>query len=335
MYPLNPDPKVVYARWVVTNKSDILKLIAIFNKNNFNTTKHLDYLAWREAFLLYFTVERIPGANLLIQSIDSLKSSMNESRINFVLPKDHQVKITPYWLLGFSEGEACFGVVKTDCSQVFAIDQTSRQNYLMKYIALFLLNLITDSSPTATLLRNKANLMSIGDYPARGTRKPITRISIRNFKFIVDYFIPFLNSLTFFSQKELDFKKWQIVARLRVQHKHLTPEGKYLIGQLCGRMNKNRLSTNKMLSGVEDLLDLEALELRLKALLDKPVSGVWVYDHQLSNSLIVGSPFPNITQACKALGIGPRSAYLDSGKLVNKRYLFSTSPTLDPKKGSK
>ena len=53
MYPLKPDTKVVEARWVITNKVDILKLIEIFNKKNFNTTKHLDYLAWREAFLFY------------------------------------------------------------------------------------------------------------------------------------------------------------------------------------------------------------------------------------------------------------------------------------------
>lgn len=166
------------------------------------------------------------------------------------------------------------GVNKSDCSQVFAIDQTSRQNYLIKDIALFLLNLITDNTPTATLLRNKHNLMSVGDYPARGNTKPITRISIRNLSFIVDYFIPFLNSLTFFSQKEADFKKWQLISKLRVQHKHLTFEGKYLIGQLCSRMNKYRLSTKKVTSGVENLLELEELELRLKALLERPISRV-------------------------------------------------------------
>ena len=102
MYPLKPDTNVVEARWVISNKVDILKLIEIFNKNNFNTTKHLDYLAWREAFLLYNSVVRIPGDNLWMSAIDSLRSSMNDSRSNFVLPKDHQVKITPYWLLGFS-----------------------------------------------------------------------------------------------------------------------------------------------------------------------------------------------------------------------------------------
>ena len=198
VYPLKPDTNVVEARWVITNKVDILKLIEIFNKKNFNTTKHLDYLAWREAFLLYNSVVRIPGDNLWMSAIDSLRSSMNDSRSNFVLPKDHQVKITPYWLLGFSEGEANFGVNKSDCSQVFAIDQTSREGYVIKAIASFLLTLITDKSPTAALLRNKPNLMSVGNYPARGNRKPITRISIRNLSFIVDYFIPFLNSFTFF-----------------------------------------------------------------------------------------------------------------------------------------
>ena len=109
IYPLDPNSNVDYACRVVTRKADILKLIVIFNLNNFNTTKHLDYLAWREAFLLYISSIKIPGDNLWRGHIDSLKSSMNEQRSNFNFPNNHQVKITPYWLLGFSEGEANLG----------------------------------------------------------------------------------------------------------------------------------------------------------------------------------------------------------------------------------
>ena len=45
MYPLKPDTNVVEARWVISNKVDILKLIEIFNKNNYNNNyNHNNYI---------------------------------------------------------------------------------------------------------------------------------------------------------------------------------------------------------------------------------------------------------------------------------------------------
>ena len=65
----------------VTDKEGIALLISIFDKYNLNTTKHLDFLAWKEANLLvvkrgYRTVE---GSSILI----NLKSSMNTNRTYF------------------------------------------------------------------------------------------------------------------------------------------------------------------------------------------------------------------------------------------------------------
>lgn len=85
-------------------------------------------------------------------------------------------------------------------------------------------------------------------------------------------------------------------------------------------MNINRLSTNK--AKLNTVLESEELDLKVKALLEEPKSGVWVYDSLTLGKLVEGSPFPNITQACKALSIGPRSSYLNSGKSVNGRYYF-------------
>ena len=46
---------------------------------------------------------------------------MNDNRTNFDYPQDQKLKISPYWLLGFSEGEAHFGVNKTELSQAYAL----------------------------------------------------------------------------------------------------------------------------------------------------------------------------------------------------------------------
>lgn len=45
---------------------------------------------------------------------------MNTSRTNFVLPDSHKILITPYWLLGFIEGEGSFSV--STKRKVFLLD---------------------------------------------------------------------------------------------------------------------------------------------------------------------------------------------------------------------
>ena len=104
VYPLNLNSQTDHVRWVVMSKKDIYKLIKIFDINPLNTTKYLDYINWKEAFLLYFSLQT---NNISLQEevktqIFNLKSCMNENRTNFDYPQDHKIKITPYWLLGFS-----------------------------------------------------------------------------------------------------------------------------------------------------------------------------------------------------------------------------------------
>ena len=42
----------------------------------------------------------------------SIKGQMNDSRTSFVFPSQHKIEITPFWLLGFIEGEGWFHVKK-------------------------------------------------------------------------------------------------------------------------------------------------------------------------------------------------------------------------------
>jgi hypothetical protein len=249
---------------------------------------------------------------------------MNEKRTNFIFPSEHQIQITPYWLLGFSEGEANFGVNKTDLSQVYAIDQIYHQKAIIESIKVYLFNLCTNLCSNSSYCC-KPDTLSISDLPARNSSQPKTIIYIRNINYISNVLIPFLDNLTFFSKKGLDYKDWRNIALLRLDNKHFTSEGKLLISHLCNRMNKNRLSSNLERLNKSNQLTMAEIELRVKTLLQKQKSGVWVFDKDV---LVVGSPFPNITKACKALGVGPRSSYLDNGKLVQKRFKFYSSPRL-------
>ena len=332
VYPLNQNSQTDYAKWVVVSKKDLSKLIQIFEINPLNTTKYLDYINWKEAFLLYFLLKTDNISILLFfllfkkkeeevkTKIFNLQSSLNNNRTNFDYPKDHKVQITPYWLLGFTEGEAHFGVNKTDLSQAYALDQIHYQQKIIESIREFLQSINIDFFKKSMI---KSNTISVNNLPARNSSKPKVRITIRNLKYLSEVLIPFFDKLTFFSKKGLDYQDWRIVAKLRLENKHLTPEGRELITHICNRINKNRMTTNISSLNKFNLSEMEEIDLRINNLLQKSKEGVWVYDNY---NLVEGSPFLNISQACKAVGVGPRSSYLNTNKLVQKRFAFYSYP---------
>ena len=90
----------------------MLKLIEIFYKQPLNNTKYLDYLLLRNAFFIYLEKQIVSKDNKTItkESILAIKEQMNDMRVSFILSSDHKIYISPYWLLGFIEGEAWFHV---------------------------------------------------------------------------------------------------------------------------------------------------------------------------------------------------------------------------------
>ena len=82
-------------------------------------------------------------------------------------------------------------------------------------------------------------------------------------------------------------------------------------------MNKNRLSTN--IGSLNKFNQMKDIDFRINNLLQMRQLVVWVY---VMDKLVEGSPFLNITKACKAVGIDPRYSYLDNNKLVKKRFAF-------------
>ena len=83
----------------VTNAQGTYKLISIFDEYNLNSTKHLDYLLFKRAFLLYQGRDKRlfynqDKAKTLTNQIFYFKNSMNTKRTNSVLPLDHNIVIT-------------------------------------------------------------------------------------------------------------------------------------------------------------------------------------------------------------------------------------------------
>ena len=66
------------AIFIVSNLQQLLKLLALFEIKPLNTTKHLNYLAFKEALSLYIE-NKLANNNidLIMEKISSIKNTMN------------------------------------------------------------------------------------------------------------------------------------------------------------------------------------------------------------------------------------------------------------------
>ncbi len=245
----------------VSSKDDIIKLIKIFDKYPLNTSKHLNYLNFKKGFEFYNKYRE--KESLLIQNIDKLleikkiqqlKDSMNKKRNNFELPTSHEIKITPYWLLGFIEGEGYFSIAKNRLFRSeFGVSQTLSEKKVLEAIQIFLLKLPGEYS----LKYERSKPVQFFQQTKPKNENSNCMVSVRSnlSEYILKVLIPFLDSLTWLSKKELDYLDWKIVLSLKQKGWHLTEEGKKIITSICNRMNSNRFSTNLKIKDIDEYLD--------------------------------------------------------------------------------
>ena len=225
----------------VESISDIKKIIDIFIDRPLNTTKYLNFLDFKKAHELY-TSNSKGNKMKLKQKIDNTILYMNSKRSNFVTPDNFKFRITPYWLLGFVEGEGSFYISKSNnFSLAFNICQSNRDLTLMEEIKTYMLNLPG--------LGNKNN-----DFIHLSINKSVKNITfdmvylkIHHLDYITKVFIPFLDSMKWQSKKELDYLDWKAVLKLKELGLHYTDDGLKLIYKILSQMNVNRLSSNSRL----------------------------------------------------------------------------------------
>lgn len=235
-----------FAQYIVTNKKDLLTIFKIFDNTPLNTTKNLNYLVFKKAYILWCTKnEKIIKLDL-VRDILELKNSMNRKRISYEQPSDHKIIITPYWLLGLIEGEGYFCLKKNNKGQLkgleFGIGQTESEYLVLKAVKEFLLNL-----PGSYILRRDESkaVKYYLDKKAKNIRsKLMTRVTVNDFNYIKNVLVPFLDELTWFSKKEQDYEDWKIILSFISQGKHFINEGQELILFINKIMNNRRLSTN-------------------------------------------------------------------------------------------
>ena len=229
-------------KFTVIHKEDIYKLIYIFDNYTLNTTKYLDYLDFKQAFHLYYG-DNIKDKRTLIDQLLTIKKGMNSNRINFNFPKDHNIVISGYWLLGLIEGEGSFYLDRSKFQPAFIIGLSKVQCLVIEKIQEYLENNLGFDKYSMFKLKNSAAIAIIGNEEINKPRSLI-RVRITNTNILTNYFIPFLNSMKFITKKSEDFNDFKIICNAIYNGVDRNEEIKSLILKLSYTMNNYRLSNN-------------------------------------------------------------------------------------------
>ena len=229
-------------KFTVIHREDINKLISIFDKYNLNTTKYLDYLDFKKAFHLYYENNRIDKRTLIDQLL-TFKKGMNKNRINFNFPKDHNIVISDYWLLGLIEAEGSFYLDRSKFQPTFIIGLSKVERPVIEKIKEYLENNLGFDKYSMFKLKNSSAIAIIGNEEIDNARLLI-RFRISNTNILTNYFIPFFNNMIFITKKSKDFNDFKIICNAIYNGVHRDEEIKSLILKLSYTMNNYRLSSN-------------------------------------------------------------------------------------------
>lgn len=237
--------------FTISNKEGIIKLFNIFDTYCLNTSKHLDYLCFKEAFII--NNDKSLPESVIIDKILNLKGSMNKNRTSF--HRTTNISISKYWLLGFIEGNGSFFLNRDTLTPVFSIELTALQLPVILKIKEYLENNLGFDKYSKHKLNNSSTIIITKVPTIKSGSLPTVSLSIKNIRVLNNYLIPFFGNLVFFSKKGLDFKDFSIICHAIYNGIHRNERLKNLILKLSYTMNNFRLSTN--LKPVEHLSNEE------------------------------------------------------------------------------
>lgn len=230
--------------FVIGNEKELRELIKLFDGFPLNGVKFLDFIDFKEAFLLYFSRKGTISEDL-IKKLLKLKEGLNRGRVDFTMPLNHKINITGYWLVGLIEGEGSFSMTRgSRLRPCFQLLFTASQKPLLESIKLFLINNLGFDRFSLWKLANSSDI-GIFEFKAKGNSKPTVCLEIRNILLLHNYLIPFLSNFTFLSKKGLDFADFKVLCQTIYKGAHKNSLIRELLIKLSLRMNDFRLSTFK------------------------------------------------------------------------------------------
>lgn len=324
-------------------------IIPIFKEFPLQTTKYLDFTCFRDAALIKLNSKgiyrgRISYTNFSkadLVKLKKLKECMNSGRL-VIRPKQEKllkdkVSINKWWLLGFVEGEGTFGY--RHMVPYFQIAQNLKNLFVLEAIEGYMLNTFKLSSSQKVFNR----------YLNKGTGVYSLVIYTVDINFY--YLLPFFESMTFFSRKNIDYLYWVIVVIIHKLGYYYLPEGKKMALEISSATNKYRYTTNNLrkfeLPSTESISKLFSqtppfdistgsnhLELAKKFTITKGGrKGFTVYIYEVISHKykeLKNSPFSTYGEGHEVLGLrrGSRviGRYIDTGKKYKDKYIFSSIP---------
>lgn len=164
------------------------------------------------------------------------------------MPQGHSIRVTPYWFLGFVEGDGSFSITsRPHFGLLLHMTAYNKQRPLMLAIKNYIDHLGLDSSSFSD-----KNLCKIEDLlgkrsfiyeesAGRGENTlPTIKLITTRVDFLMDHLVPLLSSRTFFTKKFLDFQDFCLAGLIIQSGKHTTESGIKLLDLLRGGMNTGR-----------------------------------------------------------------------------------------------
>lgn len=230
------------ARFVITSAKDTEKILNIFTKHTLNTHKLMNFLDFKKAFEIY-TSSRLKTDDML-NKVEEIRLKMNKLRVDFTMPPCYSIHITPYWLLGFVEGDGSF-FTRNNFALSFNLAQSSKDIKLMEAIRDYFNNL-------ASSLNNGAGLEGDAVLLSHKKSSNMTYLVINRLDYITQVLIPFFDGFYWQSKKKLDYQDWKIILKFRKLGLHYTDEGVKVLNSILSGMNNNRLTTSGSSLSVEE-----------------------------------------------------------------------------------
>jgi hypothetical protein len=196
----------------------------------------------------------------------NIMNNMNSRRTEYNYSLIPSLRINPYWLLGFIEGEGTFGF--KNLSPYFQIGQHIKSLKVLQGIVLYL-----QSIP-------KGFTMSINSLPpivssTLHSNNTVSVISINNIDALYDYLLFFLLDMPFQTRKAEDCYYWSFALHLHKFGYYYLIEGLKLVIVIAKYTNKGRYITNVNKVSPPSMQSInEVLLLTLTTL--APVGGWWV-----------------------------------------------------------
>nr|YP_010470488.1 LAGLIDADG endonuclease [Inonotus hispidus]YP_010691062.1 LAGLIDADG endonuclease [Phellinus igniarius]UVF37976.1 LAGLIDADG endonuclease [Inonotus hispidus]WBU93163.1 LAGLIDADG endonuclease [Phellinus igniarius] len=264
----------------------------------------------------------------LTTEILRIKNTMNRKKTSVVQNTPNKIHITPYWLLGFIEGEGSFWESKINLVQAFELGITLSEMPVMIAIYSYLINLIPQDLKIKTKLQDSINLR---ERPSRGiNRKPVVSLKFVDMIYITKVFVPFLDKLIFLSKKGLSFRDWKTITLIKLFNKsHLTQEGKEFCILLSNRMNDNTVfsETDKLTNSI----NREELNKKIDRFLANSLYSINKIEHK--KTVLIQIFDENSNPSYSPMTYGEVASFFNvSLKTVQRRLKTGDYLTLDDKK---